>query len=275
MSDPTASDGSRGLRALTAACALTAVASASACGYIRSTASEPRRRGSPWVPRAQLGAMAALTALSITSASLAARGIWRARMAAVAMASGTGLLLLAGCRHYRVGICDYGCVYSGALLELLRDRQAVACFLLSLLFGAVSRAFTAAEIVQLMGFLGIHTPDTGANRLLRALAADAGGYALVPLGLTVLCNVLFSAYMVDDYWIRYSAPTMRLIYGLVGALQEYTAICLTGASARLADANPCLALSLALPLGQLLAVNPYALIARGAEATVRATRHCV
>ena len=139
----------------------------------------------------------------------------------------------------------------------------VFCFILNLLFEGFSMVFTAADVIQFLGFLNIDIPDTKFNTFLIFITSDIGKYASIPIILTLICNSVFSNHMMESYWNSKIPLISKILLNIVDLIFEYTAICLANISIRLVDYNFYLSIALSLMLGSFFVLDFYSFLYSG------------
>ena len=120
---------------------------------------------------------------------------------------------------------------------------------MNFIFEAFSLVFTAADVIQFLGFLNIKLPDNKLNAFLILITADYGWFSMIPIAGTLFFNMFLSNKLIDLKWSYKSLILFKFLYNIADLVYEYTAICLANFSMRLVNYNLYLTIVVSILIG--------------------------
>ena len=135
----------------------------------------------------------------------------------------------------------------------------VAMFVVKTIGMGVAIMFTAADMVQFLGWVDYGISDTKLNNFLDTLGSDIGVLKLVPIFVSVICNVIVHGGFIEKYMDKdksaWKIVGMELLYFVFETIDNYAGLCLGNVSQDLYDVSPIFSFVLALMFGQLYNSN--------------------
>ena len=131
----------------------------------------------------------------------------------------------------------------------------IMMFVLKIIGMAAAIIFAAADMVQFLGGINFDFPDTKINGLLDTLGSDVGYYKFIPIGLSIICNIVlhdsFIVKYLDKNKSSWEIVGLEFLYFIVELIDNYAGLCLGNVSQYLYEQNPAVSFVLALMFGQL------------------------
>lgn len=164
------------------------------------------------------------------------------------------------CQDICSGTCCSGCFhdcFKNTPKNLYKNftGAVVASFIIKTIGVAISLIFTAADLVQFLGWLDKDLPESGLNNFLEALGDDVGDYKWLAILASIACNVIFNDQLIEKLLDKgksaWGIVGLEFLYFIVENIDNYAALCFGNLSHDLLNANPLFALIVALMFGQL------------------------
>ena len=135
----------------------------------------------------------------------------------------------------------------------------VAMFIIKTIGMVVAIMFAAADMVQFLGMVDYEIPETKLNKFLDTLGSDIGVKKLIPIFLSVACNIVFHDYFIEKYLDKnkssWELVGLEFLYFTFETLDNYAGLCLGNVSQNLYDVSPVFSIILALMFGQIYNSN--------------------